>query len=164
MFAWTSAVGALVVLAMGYTGLPDQIPLTRWTTGSKTLLLVLRVPIINLLCLVLVHILESALVRAHGHTALRDNAMKVTAILFAMVGFKSFLEAVELLVLPRALPWILPSLLLIIFAGFIGIVWTARRAAMRWNSLWAVEFRGMEKSTAIFCVFAILAFQFIPLL
>jgi len=39
------AVGAVIV---GYDTLPDAIPVTRWSVAQKSLLIVLRVPLINL--------------------------------------------------------------------------------------------------------------------
>jgi hypothetical protein len=125
-FAWTAALGALVVMGVGYEALPDQIPLTRWTTGSRTPLLVLRVPLINLFCLFLIHILDGALARAHGATPFRDHAMRVAAILYATVGLKSFLEALELLVLPEVLPGLLPILLFAVLAGLAGVIVAGR--------------------------------------
>src|SRR5215217_8507014 len=105
LFAWTAAVGGVGLLAFGYDLLPAEIPLTRWTTVAKTPLLVLRVPLINLLSLILVVILDRALVRAHAGSSFRDTAMKTLAVLYATVGLKAFCEAFELLMLPAVYPW-----------------------------------------------------------
>jgi hypothetical protein len=160
-FAWTTAVGALAVLAAGYAALPDQVPITRWTTGPKTLPLVLRVPLINLLCLVLVQVLERALSRVHRDSSLRDPAMRVAAILYATVGIKALLEALEWLLLPSVWPW-MPALLLgIVGVGLWGTVSAGSPLARKVAP--PVPFTGTEKTVAALCVLAIAGLQFLPI-
>jgi hypothetical protein len=162
LFAWTAALGSLVALFLGYELLPAQIPLTRWSTGPKTWFLVLRVPAINLFCLILVQVLERALVRVHRDTAFRENAMRVVAILYATLGIKAFLEALESLLLPAVLPWLFPVLLFVILAGVAGVV-RAGWPLARKNAHPKITFTPAETALAASCVLGIAGLQ-LPLL
>lgn len=158
LFAWTAVLGAFVALSLGYDLLPGQVPRTRWSAGAKTVFWVLRVPALNLFCLVLVTLLERALVRVHRDTAFRENAMRVVAILYAIVGIKAFLEALEWLVLPSVLPWLFPVLLCVVLAGVAGVV-RAGWPLARKNAHPKVTFTAMETALAALCVLGIAAVQ-----
>jgi len=48
VLAWMVALRAVGAVIVGYDTLPDAIPVTRWSVAQKSLLIVLRVPLINL--------------------------------------------------------------------------------------------------------------------
>jgi hypothetical protein len=165
LFACTAALGALLILTIGYAALPAELPLTRGSVAAKSVLLVLRVPLINLLSLLLIVILERALARAHAGGPYRDNAMMALTALFATLGVKAFLETFELLALPTVYPW-LPWLLLAAVAGGLALAALTglpflRKATAR--TMPRARFTAGEKLGTMVAVVAILGLQFLPL-
>jgi hypothetical protein len=161
LFAFTATLGGVFILAIGYAALPAEIPVTRWSVAAKTPLLVLRVPLINLLTLLLILVLERSLVRAHAGSRFRDNAMMTLTALFATLGVKSFFESFELLVLPTVFPWLPWLLLLLVVAGLLIATLTGM-PFLRKTSEPRPYFNAREKLLAAVVVGGILGLQFLP--
>jgi hypothetical protein len=161
LFAFTATLGGVFILAIGYAALPAEIPITRWSVASKSPLLVLRVPLINLLTLLLILVFERALVRAHAASRLRDNAMMTLTALFATLGVKSFMETFELLVLPTVFPWLPWMLVLLMVFGLLVSVLTGM-PFLRKTTEPRTYFDAREKLLAALVVGGILGLQFLP--
>jgi hypothetical protein len=161
LFAWTAAIAACAVLVFGYGALPEQMPVTRWSAAPKTLWGVLRVPAINLVCVLILALFERALARAHAVGPHRESALRLMALLYALAGTKAFLEALELLLYPKVFPALTLGLPLLVVAGLAAAAWTGRvflkratRPALAWTR---DEVRGLAAA-----ILALLGLQFLP--
>lgn len=130
--AWIVAVGAVIVVAASYRSLPDSIPLTQWTYAPKSLLLVVRVPLINVLTVGLVELLARSVARA----PVRGAAAAIVA-LFLTAAAKSGIEAAGLLLLPRPIAWTLWPLGAVLVVGLGTATFFAREyfEPERWRQL-----------------------------
>jgi hypothetical protein len=161
LFAWTAALGSFLLLTFGYAALPAEIPVTRWAMAAKTPLLVLRVPLINLLSLMLILILERSLVRAHATTPFRENAMMTLMAFYGTLGFKAFLETFEMINFPTVYAWI-PWLLGIVVAAGLGLAGLTGFPFLRKTTAPRTSFTTQEKIVLALVVSGIVGFQILP--
>lgn len=128
---WFIVVGCVAVVAASYSSLPDEIPLSRWTSAPRSPLLAVRVPLINLLSLGLVDVLSASVARVRGF----EGGRRLRLVLLVVVSVKAVLEAMELLLLPSR-STVVPLILAVIVAT--GLVLTLRLARPLWtDGRWA---------------------------
>lgn len=113
VIAWAVALGAVCAVAIGYNSLPDELPVTRWTTAPKSLFLALRVPLINLLSLGLIEVLSRGLQRLKDF----ERADSILAALLLTVAAKAGIEAAGILILPIPFTWPLIPLVVVLAVG-----------------------------------------------
>lgn len=131
--AWVVAVGSVAAVAIGYRDLPDSLPLTQWTYAPKTVLLALRVPLINLLTVGLVELLARSLSRAQGIA----GADAAAAALLLTAAAKSGIEGAGILMLPRPISWTVLPLVAVLVVGLGTAAFLGREffEPNRWRQL-----------------------------
>ena len=121
LVAWATAAAALGAVIIGYDSLPAMIPVTRWTAATKSPLIALRVPLINLLIMGLIELLSPGLHRVKGF----NRADAVIAVLLLSGAAKAGIEAAGIVMLPVSISWTLIPLVVVLSvglgtAGFLG--------------------------------------------
>jgi hypothetical protein len=133
VLAWAIALGAVAAVAIGYDSLPNTLPVTRWTTAPKSLLIALRVPLINLFTLGLIELLSRALRRVSNlhHSA----AMAIVLLLTAAA--KAAIESIGILMLPNSIDWTQAPLIAVLALGLGSAAWLGRELLTpgRWREL-----------------------------
>jgi hypothetical protein len=131
--AWITAVGAVVAVIIGYDTLPADIPVTRWTVAPKSLFIVLRVPLVNLMTIGLIELLSPALHR----TKQFSRADAVVAVLLLTAAAKAGIEAGGILVSTVPSYWTLVPLVAVLFVGLGTAAFLSREflQPQRWRQL-----------------------------
>jgi hypothetical protein len=131
--AWTVALGAVVVLFVGYDRLPAEIPVTRWTAAPKSLFIVLRVPLINLMPIGLVELVSPALHRATQF----KRADTVVSVLLLTAAAKTGIETVGILLSTVSSSWTVVPLVAVLFVGLGSAAFFSREflRPQRWRHL-----------------------------
>ena len=111
--AWAIALGAVGAVMLAYDSLPDTLPVTRWTTVPKSLLIALRIPLINLLTMGLIELLSPALGRAKEF----HRSSSLVAVLLLTAAAKAAIEAAGILRLPVSFSWTLLPLVAVLLVG-----------------------------------------------
>lgn len=111
--AWLVGAGAVGAVIIGYDTLPAEIPVTRWTVAPKSLLIVLRVPLINLMTIGLIELASPALRRAKQF----NRADALVAVLLLTAAAKAGIEAGGILVSNAPPSWTLVPLVAVLFVG-----------------------------------------------
>lgn len=120
--SWAVVSGCLVAVLLSYGRLPDELPLSRWTSAPKSWLLAVRVPLINLLSLGLVDVLSASIARIPRFV----EGRRLRLLLLAVVSGKALLETAELMLLP-ARPLLLPLALgAVVATGLVSAIVLAR--------------------------------------
>jgi hypothetical protein len=114
--AWMVGVGAVVIVWLAYDSLPEMFPLTRIETVPKSMLIALRVSLINLLIIGLIELLSRSLGRVQGFSGDR----LIVSILFLTASVKAGIEAAEILLLPYTSPWTLVALITVVIIGLFS--------------------------------------------
>ena len=91
---WLLAIASVVLVVVRYDSLPDEFPLTRWTTVTKTPFLAVRVPLINLASLALIELLATNLRRLTP--TMTSSERNLYLCLLAIIGAKTVIETFEL--------------------------------------------------------------------
>lgn len=156
--AWGVALAALGLVVVGYEHLHATLPVTRWTTAPRSPLVALRIPVINLLMLVLIDILRRVLARS----AQGDRWIGVLIPLYATGAAKAAIEAGELVAWPSTSTWSVIALLGVVAAG---LSWAAGRALPLLSTGWRrdVRFTTGECAGVALAMLAIVALQLAPL-
>jgi hypothetical protein len=138
------SIGAVIAVAFFYDDLPARMPVTRWSTASKTWLIALRIPVVNLCMTAFAVILSCSLQRLPGNRKLWLSG----AILLTIAATKSIAEAIELSKLPaksKAAPIMLVASVAI---GLISALWIGRHDLS--NGAWRhLEFTSGEKKLSL---------------
>ncbi len=131
--AWTVAVGAVGAVILAYDSLPDELPVSRWTSAPKSPFIALRVPLINLLTIGLIELLSPGLHRAKQFA--RPSA--VVTVLLLTAAAKAALEAVGILLLPVSFYWTLIPLVVVLAVGLGTAAFLGREIlhSQRWRQL-----------------------------
>jgi hypothetical protein len=133
VLAWIVAVGAVVAMIIAYDTLPAEIPVTRWSVAPKSLLIALRVPLINLMTIGLIEILSAAL-----HRAKRFNQSDaVVATLLLTAAAKAGIEAEEILRADAPSSWTPIPLVAVLVVGLGTAAFLSRDLLQseRWREL-----------------------------
>jgi hypothetical protein len=133
VLAWMVALGAVGAVIIGYDTLPDEIPVTRWSVAPKSLLIVLRVPLINLITIGLIEVLSGALHRAKQF----NHADAVMAVLLLTAAAKAGIEAGGILASNMPPFWTLISLVAVLLVGLGTAAFLSREFLQpeRWRQL-----------------------------
>lgn len=131
--AWILAVGAVGAVAISYDSLPDELPVTRWTSAPKSLLLALRVPLINLLTVGLVELLSPGLHRVKNF----HHADGLVSILLLTAAAKAVIEATGILLLPKPFSWTMLPLAVVLAVGLGTAAFLGRDLleSQRWKEM-----------------------------
>lgn len=113
VIAWVIVVGAAGAVAIGYSSLPDTLPVTRWASAPKSWFIALRVPLINLMTLGLIELLSPGLRRVKDF----ERADAIIEILLLTAAAKAGIEAAGILMLPVPFSWTLIPLLAVLSVG-----------------------------------------------
>lgn len=150
--AWVIALGAVVAVTIGYDSLPDTLPVTRWTTAPKSLLVALRVPLINLMTIGLIELLSLGLRRAKQF----NRSAAVVAVLFLTAAAKAVVEAIGILMLPVSFSWTLIPLVAVLFVGLGTAAFLGREFLhpQRWREL---QLTGIETAGVLALISGIVA-------
>jgi hypothetical protein len=111
------------MVAYAYLQLPEELPLSRWTSAPKSMFLALRIPVINLLTIGLAELLARALSRVPAEHRLA--AERVAATLLVTAGVKAWFVSKELLALPSPSPMIRVGSFVIVATGLSLAGWFA---------------------------------------
>jgi hypothetical protein len=94
---WLLCVASVMLVIACYGSLPNEFPVSRWTTAPKTLFLAVRVPLINLASLALIELLTANLRRAAPIVSGAERNFYFC--LLATVAAKSVIETIEIVYL-----------------------------------------------------------------
>ncbi len=156
--AWAIATSVVGAVAVGYESLPAMIPVTRWTEAPKSLLIALRVPLINLMSVGMIESLSPSLRRIKDF----HRADGVVAVLLLTAAAKAAIEGAGILMLPRSFAWTLIPLVTVLLAGIASASYIGRQLMdpRRWSEL---KMTATESVAAIACLIGI-AILNLPLL
>jgi hypothetical protein len=122
--AWFAGYGAAFMVAYSYAALPDELPLSRWSSAPKSLFFALRVPAINLLMIGVIDVLARSASRVPP--AERIAAERAAATLLCTGGIKAWLVAKELLSWPAPHRWLAVAGAVTVTGGLLLATWFAR--------------------------------------
>jgi hypothetical protein len=122
VMAWSLVLGSLLAIILGYGALPDMLPISRWHSAKKSWFLAVRVPLINLLSLASIEVLSRSVTRYRSDSI----AIWVGPVLSITAGFKSVVESVEMLLLPRKSDVLFMVLVTMVLTGSITSLWLGR--------------------------------------
>jgi hypothetical protein len=150
--AWIAAVGAVVAVIIGYDTLPAEIPVTRWAVAPKSLFVVLRVPLINLMTIGLIELLSPALHRAKQFS----RADAVVAVLLSTAAAKAVIETGGILVSTVPSSWTVAPIVAVLFVGLGTAAFLSREflQPQRWQQL---QMTRLELTGAVGLVIGIVA-------
>ncbi|WP_044965938.1 hypothetical protein [Sorangium cellulosum] len=157
LFSWASALGVVTLVALLYDRLPELLPVTRWSSAPRSLLLALRVPSINLMSLVLIEALSRALLRSSPQA----DAQGVATALFLTIGMKALIEGAELFLLPTRSP-LIPWALVAAVVGGVGVAVARGRRIFLGPARQTIHFDRVEKLVAAFAIASLVALQLAP--
>jgi hypothetical protein len=124
VLAWGAGYGAILIVAYDYAGLPDELPLSRWTVAPKTMFFALRVPLINLAMIGLSDLLARSLIRVPQEH--RPSAERAGAALLCTAGVKAWLASKEILSLPEPNRSSAAAAFIVVVTGLCIAAWFAR--------------------------------------
>jgi hypothetical protein len=156
--AWVAAIASFLLVCSHYDQLPEQLPLTRWSTAPKSWLIALRAPAIDLLSLGLVEVLSISLHRVPGFT----RGQLVTAILLLIAGFKTVTISFELIQLPAVQPALVAVTVAVIWSGLALAAFMAREV-LRIDRLRALTWTKAESALAVVLGLALVGLE-LPLI
>ena len=141
LVAWATAAAALGAVIIGYDSLPAMIPVTRWTAATKSPLIALRVPLINLLIMGLIELLSPGLHRVKGF----NRADAVIAVLLLSGAAKAGIEAAGIVMLPVSISWTLIPLVVVLSVGLgtAGFLGRELIHPQRWRDLETTRFESI---------------------
>ena len=160
LLAWGAGYCAAFVVAYDYAQLPDELPLSRWSTAHKTMALALRVPLAHLAFIGLCELAARCLSRAPAEQ--RPAAERVGATLLCTAGVKAWLAAKEVINLPEADPTTTLASFLVMVTGCLLAAWFVRPllGSHLWSSLRATR---LEQALAALLVALIAVLNLAPL-
>jgi hypothetical protein len=123
VLAWGAGYGAAFVVAYDYAALPDGLQLSSWSATSKSIIVALRVPLINLAMIGLCDLIARSLSRAPAEH--RVAAERTAATLLVTAGLKAWLATRDLLA-SHGEPGASGAGLLVVVLGLSLTAWFAR--------------------------------------
>jgi hypothetical protein len=124
VLAWGAGYGSALIVAYDYAGLPDELPLSRWTVAPKTMFFALRIPLINLAMIGLCDLLARSLSRVPDEHRLAGE--RAGAALLCTAGVKAWLASKEILSLPEANRSSAAAAFIVVVVGLSIAAWFAR--------------------------------------
>lgn len=124
VLAWGAGYGAALIVAYDYQGLPEELPLSRWTAAPKTMFMAVRVPLAHLALIALCELLARCLLRAPAEH--RPAAERTAAALLCAAGLKAWLSAKAIISLPDVSPALGAASFAVMAAGVVLGAWFAR--------------------------------------
>ena len=124
VLAWGAGYGAAFVVAYDYAGLPDVLPLSRWTSAPKSMFFAVRVPLIHLAGIGLCELVARCASRVPAEHRLA--AERAAAALLSTAGVKAWLAAKDIVGLPEPDPANRVAAFVVVVAGLLLTAWYAR--------------------------------------